>query len=69
VKKLRSLGLVGAVAAVSSMPATGSRVGAAHYCGLEDLSHTVNTICNNYHDPKAELQYVVCLATGECSIS
>ena len=68
-KKLRMFILLGAVAAVSSMPATRFHVNAAHYCGLEDLSHTVNTVCNNYHDPKAELQYVLCVAKGQCPVS
>lgn len=68
-KRVRMFALVGALAAVFSMPATPSHVNASHYCGLEDLSHTVNTVCNNYHDPKAELQYVLCIAKGQCPIS
>ena len=68
-RNLRTFVLVGAVAILSSAPATASRMEASHYCGLEDVSHTVNTVCNNYHDPKAEVAYVACLAKGQCPIS
>jgi len=67
-KKTRfALGLATAVALC--IPAAMLPAGASHYCGLEDVSHTVNTICNNYHSPKAELQYLACIAIGDCPIS
>jgi hypothetical protein len=67
-KRIRLL-LGFATAAALVIPAAGSTASAAHYCGLEDVSHTLNTICNNYHDPKAEIAYIACLVTGYCPIS
>lgn len=67
-KRVRTIVLLGAVVSLFSLPGSGAQVEANHRCGLEDLSHTVNTICDNYHDPKAEIQYLVCIAKGQCPI-
>jgi hypothetical protein len=56
-----------AVAALC-LPAAGSTASANHYCGLDGVSTTVNTICNNYHSPKVLLQYLQCVATNQCPI-
>jgi uncharacterized paraquat-inducible protein A len=67
-KKTTRLALGLATAVAFSIPAAMLPAGASHYCGLEDVSHTVNTICNNYHSPKAEIAYLVCIAKGYCPI-
>jgi len=66
VKKIRlALALTAAALSISAaLPAS-----ATHRCGLEGVSHTVNTICDNYHSPKVLVQYVACIATGKCPIS
>jgi ABC-type sugar transport system substrate-binding protein len=56
-----------AVAALC-LPAVASPAAANHNCGLDGVSNTVNTICNNYHSPKVLLQYVECVATAQCPI-
>ena len=66
-KRLR-LALAVAVAALSisfAMPSAN----ATHKCGLEGVSHTVNTICDNYHSPKVLVSYLVCIAQGQCPVS
>ena len=65
--KKRGIRLLLALAAAAALSVPAS-AGAAHRCGLEDVSHTVNTICDNYHNPKNVVQYVVCLATQDCPI-
>lgn len=67
-KKRIRLVLALAAAAALTIPAAGSTANASHYCGLEDVSHTLNTICNNYHDPKLVIQYVACITVGDCPI-
>jgi hypothetical protein len=67
-KRIRTIIMLGAVAAFSVVPAATTPANASHRCGLEDISGTVNTICENYHTPKAELAYLVCIAKGECPI-
>lgn len=65
-KKIRlALALaIGITVSASFLPAD-----AAHRCGLGDVSHTVNTICDNYHSPKNVVQYVTCIAVGDCPIN
>jgi hypothetical protein len=57
------------VAAALCLPAAALPAEANHRCGLEGVSHTVNTICDNYHSPKVLVQYVACIAKGQCPIS
>jgi hypothetical protein len=63
------LGLVLVTTMALSLPAVGLSARASHRCGLEGVSHTVNAICDNYHSPKVLVQYVACIATGECPVS
>lgn len=51
-----------------SLPAAGGSASASHNCGLQDVSHTVDTICDNYHNPKAVVQYIVCITIYDCPI-
>jgi len=67
-KRKARLALGLATAFALSVPAALLPAEASHYCGLEDVSHTLNTICNNYHDPKAEIAYLVCIAKGYCPV-
>jgi hypothetical protein len=60
--------LAHATATALIVPAASTPASASHYCGLEDASHTLNTICNGYHDPKGLTQYIVCIAVGDCPI-
>jgi hypothetical protein len=69
VKKKARLALSLAAALAISLPMVSSPADASHRCGLEGVSHTVNTICENYHSPKLLIPYVVCIATGKCPIS
>ena len=64
-KKIR---LALAFAAALTISASFLPADAAHRCGLEDVSHTVNAICDNYHSPKVVVQYVACIAVGDCPI-
>jgi hypothetical protein len=67
-KKRIRLALALATAAALSMSAASIPASASHRCGLEDVSHTVNAICDNYHSPKVLIQYVACIAVGDCPI-
>ncbi len=58
-----------ATAAALILPAASGPANASHRCGLEDVSHTVNTICENYHNPKPLLQYLVCITIYDCPIN
>ena len=58
-----------ATVAALSMSAASIPASASHRCALEDVSHTVNAICDNYHSPKVLIPYLVCIATGDCPIS
>lgn len=66
---MKRIRLALALAAATMLPAFATPAQAHHYCGLEDVSHTVNTICNGYHEPKFLVQYIACVATGRCPIS
>ena len=55
-----------AVAALSIMPGLVAPAHASHNCGLEDVDHTVDTICDNYHNPKPLLEYIICLISPTC---
>ena len=65
----RRLALALIAAAAISLPAASLPADATHRCGLEGVSHTVNTICDNYHSPKVLVQYAACIATGKCPVS
>ena len=67
-KKRIRLALALAATAALIVPTASIPANASHYCGLEDVSHTLNTICNGYHDPKGLIQYVACIAVGDCPI-
>lgn len=56
-------------AAAMCVPAAAVPASASHRCGLEGVSHTVNVICDNYHSPKNEVSYLVCIAKGQCPLS
>lgn len=68
-KKRMRLVLALAAATALSLPAASIPASASHRCGLEDVSHTVNTICDNYHSPKNLIQYITCITIGDCPIS
>lgn len=68
-KKRFRLALALAATAALAIPAAGGSANAAHRCGLEDVSHTLNTICDNYHNPKGLIQYVVCITIYDCPIN
>jgi hypothetical protein len=59
---------LGLAAVAISLSAATLPAAATHRCGLDRVSHTVNTICENYHSPKVLVQYVACIATGNCPI-
>jgi hypothetical protein len=67
-KRIR-FSLAVAIALSLSIPAVTGSASAAHRCGLEGVSHTVNTICDNYHSPKFLIQYLACIAKGQCPVS
>ena len=67
-RRIRLVVLVGAVVSLFSLPGSGAQIEASHRCGLQDISHTVNTICDNYHNPKVLIPYILCIATGDCPI-
>jgi hypothetical protein len=68
-KKQTRLALVLVTAIALCLPAVSLPARASHRCGLEDVSHTVNTVCDNYHSPKVLVQYVACIATRQCPVS
>ncbi len=65
-KKVRILIVSGALALFTIIPGLVSPASAAHTCGLEDVDPRVNTICDNYHDPKPLLAYIICVIRGDC---
>jgi hypothetical protein len=44
----------------------GSSAVASHNCGLERVSPEADTICDNYHNPKPLISYLVCLFSPTC---
>jgi hypothetical protein len=65
-KKVKMLIVAMAVAVLSIMPGVASPAHASHNCALEDVDHTVDTICDHYHDPKPLLEYLICLISPTC---
>lgn len=64
--KVRILIVSTVIAVFTIIPGLGSPANASHTCGLEDVDPTVNTICDNYHNPKPLLSYLICLISPTC---
>lgn len=59
--------VVSATATLFLIAPFSSPAAASHNCGLEDASTEVDTVCDNYHNPKPLLSYIVChFITGTC---
>ena len=65
-KKLRITIVGAALAAFTILPATASPALAAHTCALDEASQELDTICENYHNPKPLLGYIICLISPTC---
>lgn len=65
-KRIRVLIVGASLALFTIIPGFGAPASAAHTCGLEDVDPTVNTICDNYHNPKPLLSYLFCLVSPTC---
>lgn len=63
-KKTRIALVTVALALITAFPAT--PVKAAHTCALDDISRELDTICENYHNPKPLLSYLICLVSPTC---
>ena len=63
--KVRIL-VVSSVLALFTIVTAASPASAAHNCGLEDVDRTADTICDNYHNPKPLISYLVCLISSNC---
>lgn len=63
--KVRIL-VVSSVLALFTIIPLASPANAGHNCGLEDVDRTVDTICDNYHNPKPLISYLVCLISPNC---
>ena len=63
--KVRILIVSGALALFTIFPGA-TAANAAHDCGLERVDPTVDTICDNYHNPKPLLTFLVCLISPNC---
>jgi hypothetical protein len=55
-----------ALAACLIVPGLASPAAASHNCNLEEVDHTVDTICDNYHNPKPLLEYLLCVVSPTC---
>jgi hypothetical protein len=65
-KKLRLMVVTVALAAFTILPATASPAFAAHTCALDETSRELDTICENYHNPKPLISYILCLLSPTC---
>ncbi len=57
--RLRLLVVSTFVATLLTVPFSGP-ARAAHNCGLQDVSSEADTVCDNYHNPKPLLAYIIC---------
>jgi len=64
VKRFRILVVSVILALFTVLPIGPAR--ASHNCGLERLSPEVDTICDNYHNPKPLISYLFCLVSPSC---
>ena len=55
-----------AIAAFTVLPGFASPALAAHTCALDETSRELDTICENYHNPKPLLSYIICLVSPTC---
>ena len=65
-KKFRLAVAAAAIAVFTILPASATPAYAAHTCALDDVSREADTICENYHNPKPLLSYIICLLSPTC---
>jgi hypothetical protein len=65
-QKVRIMIVTVALALFTIIPSMATPAYASHTCALDDVDRTVDTVCENYHNPKPLLSFLLCLVLPTC---